>query len=79
VIFTIDEDDWERLMEASLTARTTPVILVGGVDAAAVAHERVQRIWDDLALKYGFVVGTVRSHDEKNRQIKAEPRVVRPT
>ena len=70
--FTLSEEDWKALMDASVAARNTPVILVAGVDASTVAHGRVMRLWDEMGKKYGFIPSTVEQGDETKRQIQAE-------
>jgi len=73
-VFALSEADWKALMDASHAARTTPVILVAGIDASATAHKAVMTLWDELGEKYGFIPSTVEPTDhEALRQIQAEP------
>lgn len=71
--FTLTITDWHALMDASASARHTPVILVAGVDASAAAHKRVLALWDEMGKKYGFIPDTVQPGNEDRMEIRAEP------
>ncbi len=70
-IFTIEPADWDKLLELSDRAARTPVLLVRGLDISANAHDDVRRFWAQLAEQYGFVLDTVRPHNEAARQVRA--------
>jgi len=72
-IFTLSEEDWKALMDASRVARSTPVILISGRDASADAHRSVMVLWDELGERYGFIPSTVEPGYEPEHQIQAEP------
>ena len=80
--FTIAEDDWNRMIELSKTARSTPVIYmpVAGTPIektkswADHAYDNVNDWWKHMGEKHGFKWDTAGPGDEAKRQITAESR-----
>lgn len=79
--FTLSKEDWDKLMELSKEARSTPVIALSvadglaGRDFASRAHDNVYDYWYEMGLKYGFNSHTIKPLSEENRTIMAEKTV----
>lgn len=73
--YQLSEEEWGKIAELSIEARRAPVMLVGGVDISASAHDDVYRYWEELGRKYGFDARHISPVDTKKRIIRARPAV----
>lgn len=44
--------EWDKLSELHKKARTTPVMLIGGIDISEAAWDAVRRYMEELGRKY---------------------------
>lgn len=71
--FLISKEDWDDLMDLSVTARKTPVMSVGSTCFASTARESIMAKWQRLGDKYKFDANSVIPKNERARIISAEP------
>lgn len=79
--YQIKQEDWDKLINYSKIAQSTPVIFTpgSGQDVSEVrswadyAYDDVYSAWKAMGKEYGFDGGDVKPLNEKERKILAYP------